>query len=191
VRIIGIVAAIVPFIAVVWLVGQHWSHTPVKSTARRISTYLGSELPGYRGELVLLMMAGYIGTVGAQLLVPLLAQAGLDLSDVPPWMVLVSFVWIIPVAGQIGMNPILAVTLLAPLIPSASSMGVTPAALVVALTSGWAMSGVTSPFTATTLIIGSFGKVSARHVGLVWNGAYAFVCAIALTAWVLIYAFIL
>ncbi len=190
VRIIGIVAAIVPMIAVVWLLIQYREERPVFHAVARIGSYARDELPGYRGELVLLMMAGYIGTVGSRLLVPLLASAGLDISAVPPWIILASFVWIIPLAGQIGMNPILAVTLLAPLIPDATSLGVTPAALVVALTCGWSLSGITSPFTATTLIIGSFGKVSALHVGLVWNGVYAFICALALTGWVLIYAFI-
>jgi hypothetical protein len=191
VRIIGIVAALVPAIAVGWLLLQNRTEAPFSNTLRRIGSYARDELPGYRGELVLLMMAGYIGTVGSQLLVPLLAGAGVDLSAVPPWVILVSFVWIIPLAGQFGMNPILAVTLLAPLIPGATDLGVEPTALVVALTCGWSLSGITSPFTATTLIIGSFGKVSASHVGLVWNGLYAPLCAVALTVWVLIYAFVI
>jgi hypothetical protein len=191
VRIIGIVAAVVPAIAVVWLVIQNWGQAPFANTARRIGTYARDELPGYRGELVLLMMAGYIGTVGSKLLVPMLAGAGVDLSAVPPWIILASFVWIIPLTGQFGMNPILSVTLLAPLIPDAASLGVTPTALVVALTCGWSLSGITSPFTATTLIIGSFGKVSALHVGLVWNAFYAVCCAVVLTGWVLVYAFVI
>ncbi len=101
-----------------------------------------------------------------------------------------SFVWIIPFAGQLGMNPILIVTLIAPLIPSAASLGVDPTALVVALTAGWVMSAASSPFTATTLLIGSFAGVSARHVGLVWNGTFTIVCCFVLSLWVLIYAFI-
>lgn len=190
VRVIGIVAAVVPAIALVWVFIQHWSDAPLASTARRIRNYVTGELPSYRGELVLLMMAGYIGTVGSQLLGPMLVSAGLDLSVVPPWVILASFVWIIPLAGQAGMNPILAVTLLAPLIPDAASLGVQPTALVVAITSGWALSGASSPFTATTLLIGSFAKVSALHVGLVWNGAYSLICGVALTLWVLAYAFV-
>lgn len=191
VRIVGIISVLVPAIALVWLGIQNLADAPVAGTARRIRTYVLEELPGYRGELVLLMMAGYIGTVGSQLLGPLLVNAGLDLSAVPPWVILVSFVWILPVAGQIGMNPILAVTLLAPLIPGAASLGVRPEALVVAVTSGWALTGASSPFTATTLLIGSFGGVSAQHVGLVWNGVYTLVCGLVLSAWVLVFAFVI
>ncbi|MFZ5963703.1 hypothetical protein ACOXXX_12175 [Thalassococcus sp. BH17M4-6] len=191
VRIVGLVAVIVPSIALVWLLIQYWGDAPLANTARRATDYVLRELPGYRGELTLLMMAGYIGTVGSALLGPLMARAGLDLTVLPTWLIMVSFVWIIPLAGQIGMNPILAVTLIAPLIPAASELGVTPTALIVAITSGWALSGASSPFTATTLLIGSFGGLSATRVGLVWNGVYTVLCATVLSAWVLLYAYVL
>ncbi len=193
VRIVGLVVVIVPVIALVWMLIQHWAQAqaPVLSVARRVGDYVTKELPGYREELTLLMMAGYIGTVGSALLGPLMQRAGLDLSVLPPWLLLVSFVWLIPLAGQLGMNPILAVTLLAPLIPGAESLGVTPSAIVVALAAGWALSGASSPFTATTLLIGSFGGISARRVGWVWNGVYTVLCGMMLSLWVVLYAFIL
>ena len=193
VRIVGLVVVIVPVIALVWMLIQHWAQAqaPVLSVARRVGDYVTKELPGYREALTLLMMAGYIGTVGSALLGPLMQRAGLDLSVLPPWLLLVSFVWLIPLAGQLGMNPILAVTLLAPLIPGAESLGVTPSAIVVALAAGWALSGASSPFTATTLLIGSFGGISARRVGWVWNGVYTVLCGMMLSLWVVLYAFIL
>ncbi len=191
VRIVGLVAVIVPVLAVAWLLVQTWNDRPFRRTGARITEYLFRELPNYRGELTLLMMAGYIGTVGAQLLAPLLEQAGLDLSGLPPWTILVSLVWIIPLAGQIGMNPILAVTLMAPLIPSAESLGVAPTALVVSITAGWALSGATSPFTASTLLISSFAGARPLRVGLGWNGAYALLCAVILSGWVLVYAYLI
>jgi len=137
----------------------------------------------------LLMMAGYIGTVGSALLGPLMQRAGLDLSVLPPWVILVSFVWLIPLAGQLGMNPILAVTLIAPLIPGADSLGVTPTAIVMAVAAGWALSGASSPFTATTLLIGSFAGISAARVGWLWNGVYTLLGAVLLSGWVAIVAF--
>ena len=59
------------------------------------------------------------------------------------------------------------------------------------LTAGWGLSGATSPFTATTLITGSFAGETARHVGLKWNGLYSLLCAAALSVWVLIYAYLI
>lgn len=89
------------------------------------------------------------------------------------------------------MNPILAVTLMAPLIPDPASMGLTPTALVVATTSGWMVSGATSPFTATTLLIANLGKVSARHVGLSWNGFFVAILMIVLSIWVLVHGYLI
>ncbi|GAW36174.1 hypothetical protein RA2_03243 [Roseovarius sp. A-2] len=191
VRIVGLVVVIVPVIALVWMLIQHWGQAPLQSVARRVGDYVTRELPGYREELTLLMMAGYIGTVGSALLVPLMQRAGLDLSMLPPWLLLVSFVWLIPLVGQLGMNPILAVTLIAPLIPGAETLGVAPTAIVVSLAAGWALSGASSPFTATTLLIGSFGGISAQRVGLVWNGVYTVLCGGMLSLWVVLYAFVL
>jgi C4-dicarboxylate transporter len=108
----------------------------------------------------------------------------------PASVILVSLVWLVPFAGLFGMNPILSVSLLAPLLPEAHAMGVTPTAIIVALTAGWALSGASSPYTATTMLVGAMANVSAWHVGLKWNGGYFLLCALALSAWVLIMAFV-
>lgn len=156
--------------------------------AGRLARFVGAELPGYRSEIVLLTTAGFIGTLGSALLAPLIAGLGLDLAAIPAWALLLAVMWLIPIGGQLGMNPILAVSLIAPLLPSAEALGVSPAAVVVAITAGWALSGVTSPYTATTLLVGAFGHVSARRVGLVWNGIYVAVTVAALSAWVVFVA---
>ena len=120
VRVVGMVILIVPLIAMAWIALQSRSAEPELRIARRFARYSFCELPNYRSEILLLMMAGYIGTVGAPLLEPLLTGLGLDLAALPMPLVLVAFVWLIPLAGQIGMNPILAVTLIAPLVPPAA-----------------------------------------------------------------------
>ena len=186
-RVVGIVMVVVPTIALAWAAMMHVRLGAEADLGARARVFLGRELPGYRGELVLLMMAGYIGAVGAPLLQPMVLSLGLDPDRLPAFVVLPLLLWIIPVLGQLGMNPILAVTLIAPLIPSPEALGVSPSALVAAIVSGWALSGATSPFTATTLLIGSFGGVSATHVGIRWNGVYFLISATLLTGWVLAY----
>ncbi|QQA44983.1 hypothetical protein FHY64_17445 [Pelagovum pacificum] len=180
VRVVGVVLLLVPLVSLGWLVIQGGP----ASLGPRVRTYVGRELPGLRSELVLLMMAGYIGKVGAALLVPLAARSGLDLGLVPGWVLLAGIVWLIPLTGMIGMNPILAASLLVPLMPAAGD-DYSPTALFVATTAGWAISGATSPFTATTQLIGSFAQIPAARVGLVWNGAYAIVTGVLVTAWVI------
>jgi len=77
---------------------------------------------------------------------------------------------------------------MAPLLPPAGSLGLEPADLMVAITAGWALAGASSPYTATTLLIGNLGGVSALKVGLGWNGPYTLVVGTLLSAWVVIAA---
>ena len=189
VRIVGVVMLAVPLVALAWMGEQdvisHHKH-PVLHVASRARDYALVELPGNRSEIVLLAMAGYIGSLGAALLSPAIANSGIDLSVLPAALVLLALFWIIPVTGQIGMNPILAVSLIAPLLPTPAEIGVSPTAVIVAITGGWALSGATSPYTASTLLIARYGGVSATHVGLKWNGAYALTCGLILSAWVMV-----
>ncbi|SEP56638.1 hypothetical protein SAMN05428995_10195 [Loktanella sp. DSM 29012] len=189
VRVVGVVMIVVPVIAVLWMGEQdvlnHHRH-PVLHVAGRARDYAMTELPGNRSEIVLLAMAGFIGSLGAALLSPVIVSSGIDLSSVPAPVVLLVLFWTIPLAGQFGMNPILSVSLLAPLLPAPAEIGAAPAAFIVAITGGWALSGATSPYTASTLLIAQYGKVSASHVGLRWNGGYALTCGVVLSVWVLI-----
>lgn len=184
-RAVSSILVAVPVIAMIWIVLQGLSNGNVRgSFDRHVRKFVTSDLPGFRSEFVLIMMAGFIGTLGAGLLRPILSTAGMDLSAVPGWVILVGLVWTIPLLGQIGMNPIMSVSILAPLLPTPAAMGVSPNDMVVAITSGWAITGASSPFTATTAFIGAIGKVSATRVGLVWNGPYILISAILLSVWV-------
>ncbi|ORE89912.1 hypothetical protein [Aurantimonas sp. 22II-16-19i] len=168
-RIIAVVMLFVPVISIGWIAAESGS---AAETLRRLQRLSLVEFPSYRSELVLLVMAGIIGTLGAALIQPLTVGHALDLSGVPVWLVLVAPVWIIPLLGQLGMNPILSVSMLAPLLPAPASLGLPPNLFVAAVTAGWALAGATSPFTATTLLVGRLGHVSALTVGLVWNRAF-------------------
>jgi hypothetical protein len=187
VRAVGVVMVLVPVIALIWLAMQNRGNPAPVPLTTHIGNYM-DELAGYRSELVLLTMAGFIGTLGSRLMLPLVAASGFDLAAVPGWLILLGLVWLIPLTGLIGMNPILSVSLIAPLLPPAFVMGVTPSAIIVAITAGWALGGASSPYTATTLLIGVFAKVSAWRVGLKWNGLYTLVTGVAVSVWVLVYA---
>lgn len=187
VEVIGAVMSLVPVVAVLWIALQQppEGQTRLRHIRHRSVEFVTRELPSYRGEIVLLFMAGFIGSLGAFLLVPLIQGLGLDLQAVPSWIIIAAMVWIIPLTGQLGMNPILAVSLLVPVLPSPEAMGISPTALVVAITGGWALSGATSPFTASVLLAAALGKVSPWRAGIGWNGVYALVAGSALMVWAL------
>lgn len=186
-RAVAVVLVVVPLLAAGWIAMQHAGDAPVSNVLQRAAGY-SEDLFNYRSEMILLVMAGFIGTLGSRLLLPLLAGANLDPSAIPAWMILVAIVWIIPLTGLLGMNPILSVSLMAPLLPNAEAMGITPVAVIVAITSGWALGGASSPYTATTLLVGNITGVSAWHVGLVWNGVYTVLCGLVLSGWVALVA---
>lgn len=193
VEVIGAVMSLVPIVAVLWIARQQppEGQTRLRHIRERAVQFVTRELPSYRGEIVLLFMAGFIGSLGAFLLVPLVQGLGLDLQAVPAWIILAAMVWIIPLTGQLGMNPILAVSLLVPVLPSPEAMGIPPTALVVAITGGWALSGATSPFTASVLLAAALGRVSPQRAGIGWNGVYALAAGSALTLWALTLSVIL
>jgi len=186
IRIAGIVLVLVPGISIVWLWFQmrDWA-----ALGRRLTTYVRTELPNYKNDLLLIMSAGYMGVVGASLLSPALSSAGIDLSVIPVWLLLLALLWIMPIMGQLGANPILTMSLVAPLLPPATGLGIPPAAFAVALLCGWAMTGLTSPFTATNLLIGRFGSIRTIDVGWVWNRTYFLITVTLLSIWALVYAF--
>ncbi|WP_306754921.1 hypothetical protein [Paracoccus actinidiae] len=192
VAVTGAVMTVVPLVAMAWiLILPPLPGGRAATLAARIGQFATRDLAGYRGEIILLFMAGFIGSLGSWLLVPIMQAHGPDLSAAPPLLILAALVWTIPLTGQIGMNPILAVSLLVPLLPAPMALGIHPTAMVVAITGGWAISGNTSPFTASVLLVGKLGGVEARHAGTVWNGLYAVTTAAALTLWVLVAATIL
>lgn len=184
VRIVGVVMTIVPLVALAWTAlqaGGVGGRARLAHVGRRAADFARVDLPHQRSEVVLLVMAAFIGTMGGHLAAPAFAASGIDLSRLPAPLLLVGLFWLIPLTGQIGMNPILSVALIAPLLPAPGEMGVSPALVVATITSGWALSGATSPFTASTLLLGVYGKVPASLVGRVWNGPYALVCGTILS----------
>ncbi len=187
VGVVGVVMIVVPILSLLWMVEQDvLEHRKgiAGHVAQRARDFATIEMAGLRAEIVLLAMAGFIGSLGASLVAPVVAASGIDLSGVSAVLLLLGIFWIIPITGQFGMNPILAASLVVPLLPAPAAMGVAPSAVILAITSGWALSGATSPYTASVMMVGQYGGVSALHVGLRWNGLYALLCGVALSGWI-------
>ncbi|RFC63171.1 hypothetical protein DYI37_13440 [Fulvimarina endophytica] len=188
-KVVTVVMVFIPLIALGWLmIEAKESERPGAQVRAEVERMAFVEIPSYRSEIVLLIMAGIIGSLGASLAVPLLQRSGLDLSTLPIWLIIAAPVWLIPLFGQIGMNPILSVSLFAPILPNPEVIGVSPVAVVCAITAGWSLAGITSPFTATTMLVGRLGHTTAFRVGAFWNRAFFLVAASALTVTALLIA---
>lgn len=183
------VLIIVPLVAALWLLRSGSRGSRFIHLARHAADFCFRELPAYRGELVLLTMAGFLGSGAGTIFAPLVAASGIDLTVLPLWLLVIAPVWLIPLGGQVGMNPILFVSLFGPLLPSPEVLGISPAVMVVAMTGGWALSGLTSPFTASVMLVARLGDVSTQEVSLRWNGPFALIAAVLLSAWVIFLAY--
>ena len=82
-------------------------------------------------------------------------------------------------------------TLLGGIIPDLGTLGISPVVLAVAITTGWPVTGASSPFTATTILLGQISQTSAATTGARWNGLYAVIGLILISFYVIGLAFLL
>ena len=132
-------------------------------------------------EIVVLGAAGYlghvcVGLVDTQQLAPLLAV----LDPLGTLNAVLAMLMVVGLA-QIGVNPIVTVTLLVGLLPTMGIEGLTPELIGASLMVGWALALMSSPMTASMLILSRFTGVPATRIGYRWNGRFL-VAAIPLLA---------
>jgi len=193
-RISESVTIVAPMIAVIWLLFQSQNSEFLGQRAflrQRLAAFSFEELPRARGEFTLVIMAPLIGILGAGLLLPMTGGFDMHLDTFPPPVLLVIIFWLLPVTGQLGMHPLLIVSFLAPLIPDPVTLGINPAVLVTTITSSWALTNITSPFTASVLVVARLGKVSPLQAGLNWNGLFGLLAGIILSIWISVLAILI
>ncbi|WP_234268770.1 hypothetical protein [Billgrantia ethanolica] len=136
-------------------------------------------------EVVVLGAAGYLG----QLCVALVPVASLGplLSVIEPLGAANAVLAMLLVVGlaQVGVNPIVTVTLLVGLLPSLQIEGLTPALTGAALMVGWALALMSSPMTASMLILSRFTGVASTQIGYRWNARFLLACIPLLAGWFL------
>ncbi|GGC85349.1 hypothetical protein [Vreelandella lutescens] len=134
-------------------------------------------------EIVVLGAAGYlghvcVGLVDTQQLAPLLAVLG----PLGAFNAVLAMLMVVGLA-QIGVNPIVTVTLLVGLLPTLGIEGLTPALIGASLMVGWALALMSSPMTASMLILSRFTGVPATRIGYRWNGRFLIAVIPLLALW--------
>jgi hypothetical protein len=134
-------------------------------------------------EIVVLGAAGYlghlcVGLVDTQQLAPLLAV----LDQWGAFNAVLAMLMVVGLA-QVGVNPIVTVTLLVGLLPPLAIEGLTPALIGASLMVGWALALMSSPMTASMLILSRFTGVPATQIGYRWNGRFLIASIPLLAAW--------
>lgn len=171
-----------PAISVVWYLVQFANSQGVMPPLRhKLTMFSLQEVPLAAEELALLIMAPFIGAIGVALLEPMLISNNLHIDMLSPAVLVLLVFWFMPLTGQLGMHPLLSVSMLSALVPNPTLVGVQPDVFVVAITSGWALAAVTSPFTASVFLVAKLACINALRVGLIWNGVYTLVTGVAIS----------
>jgi hypothetical protein len=170
VRLVMAVMIAAPTIGGLWLLAQTRS---LFSTACRLRAHGQTVFPRYRKEIVLLSSAAFVGSMVATLLPPDQVIAVIKAVSLPPWALLSVLGAVVVLLGQLGLNPILSVTVLTGALPSPEALGVPAVAVAVALSGAWALTSASSPFGAATMLVGQMTQVGAFTAGARWNGGFA------------------
>ena len=156
---------------------------PAMATFRRQLPWLLGPLGS---EVVVLGSAGYVGHLWVALIDPQVLVGYLTwLVPLGAWNAVMAML-VVLVTAQVGLNPIVSVTLLAGLLPALEIPGLTPPLIGVSLMVGWSLALMSSPLTASMLILSRFSGVSSWRIGYRWNGTFMLSVVPLMAAWFLL-----
>ncbi|MDI5934447.1 hypothetical protein [Halomonas kalidii] len=142
-----------------------------------------------RNEIVVLGAAGYLGHLCVGLVdTASLAAALTFLDTLGAWNAVLAML-LVMVLAQVGINPIVTVTLLAGILPALAIEGLAPPLIGASLMVGWALALMSSPMTASMLILSRFTGVPSTRIGYRWNGAFLCTAIPLLAGWFLLARF--
>ncbi|MCE8019131.1 hypothetical protein HOP51_03205 [Halomonas sp. MCCC 1A11036] len=179
-----------PLAAITWLAWQRrrLGMLGVPAALASLHRQLPWLLAPSANEVVVLGAAGYLGhlcvaLVPVESLGPLMvAMQPLGAANAVLAMLLVMGL------AQVGINPIVTVTLLVGLVPTLPIEGLPPALLGASLMVGWALAMMSSPMTASMLILSRFTGIASSRIGYCWNGRFLLACIPLLAGWFLLAA---
>lgn len=188
VRLVVGVTAVLPSFALGWIALQARGSLAarVRAAGARLAGQLRVRIPTYRAEAAVLGGAGFAGVALAAAFPSALAAAWFTRAGLPGIVVLCAIAPVMLLLSQLALNPIIAVMLLAVVLPPPASLGVTPTALGLAYLSGWAVSAAMTPMSASAIATARWAgrpgaEVSPYSVTNRWNAG--FVAGQAVLAW--------
>lgn len=174
----------VPVSAFVWMAVQRHRLGGGLGLRRAATAFRRRSLtffPGMRTEVAVLGSAGFIGVVLAEMLPrSWVAEQILGLGLAGAGLAAGATVLVV-IAAQVGLNPIVSVTLLASVLRDPAALGIPVPIMAAGLMAGWGLAMVTSPLTASMLMTARLARTSPYTVGYGWNGPY--VVATCLLLW--------
>lgn len=177
-----------PLVGLAWLTVQYRRHPPLKAgllVGRRTVRRATQTFPLYRSEIAILSSAGFIGSLFAAFVPPEVLAAVLAAPWMPPLMLGPVLLGVVILAGLAGINPIVAVTILASALNVAPPLPVPIEALALSLMIGWSLSINSSALTASAMLVADLVGKSARVIVHRWNGVFSLMAALVAALWLM------
>jgi hypothetical protein len=178
ISMIGAIMLMLPVFALGWIAIQ-FRHLRFRRMSamlwRRIKRMPMREFAGARSETLILSSAAYIGAA-LSAVVPEDAVANAMGSLHLPWLaVAIALAAIVPLAGQLGVNALVMLTMVGGALHHLPSEGLPSVMLAVAVLGGASLSIASSPYGTPVVLIGVLTGETPEKIGRVWNGKFTLV----------------
>ncbi|MCF8482588.1 MAG: hypothetical protein K9H25_19365 [Rhodospirillum sp.] len=192
-RLVVSVMLMIPLVAAGWLFTQSRTDLglggALAETGHRLGLHVRDTFPAYHHELAIVGSAAFLGVIVSAFIPVDRIVDLLTHLNMPAWVPLAIVPWLALLGGQLGMSPVLSVTLLAAAMPAPEVLGLPATVMAVAYAGGWCLVAASSPFTASVLISSSIAhskviRITPLDFGLRYNGAFVLVCGLLLSAYV-------
>ncbi|HZV20977.1 MAG TPA: hypothetical protein VE986_05455 [Hyphomicrobiales bacterium] len=166
----------VPGYAFLWAFFTRLSHSdpaPLKNSAALLVERGIAAFPAYANEVAVFAASGFLGAAVVAL-IPQEALRGFFLSLSLPVGVLAALLcFSVAFLGIIGLNPMIAATIIASAVASAEIPGLPKPAIVLAIAAGWACTVVASPMNSALVMTAALVRRQPWTLAAKWNGWFA------------------
>ncbi len=173
-----------PIILVGWLMLQNRGDTG--ATRNRVTEIYHTFLPYSAPIGVSLACSGFIGRVAAHLTPSQQIADYLNIMATPGWLFMLCLSLLVMVMSWLALSPIMLAVFLGAVLAELPALPVDRTWAALAISSGWALSMMTSPFATTVLLNTQItGIQGLRYVGWNWRFSIMAIFILAASYWVI------
>jgi hypothetical protein len=165
----------VPAYAFGWAIGLRVAQAdpaPVRSSAVIMIKNGVAAFPSYANEIAVFAASGFLGSVLVALVPRDALQAFFLASPVPAGILAGLLCIAVAALALLGLNPMIAATILASAASSADIPGLPKSAILLAIASGWACTVVSAPMNSALVMTSALVGRRPWKVAVEWNGLF-------------------
>jgi hypothetical protein len=170
----GALLIVIPLAAMLWRLLDRTG--PPEQMIHELARDTVAALPRPANEICLILSTGFLGLILIEIIPPDTIRELLTVLDLSPPVFAALIVVTIAGLSVIGLSPMITGTVLVGA-ALASDIAMPPPMLVLAALTGWSVSMIVSPVTATVAVTSGIMERPAKEIGLYWNGPFVLIYA--------------